>query len=195
MGAQIFTMPVDVETIKEESPFQSGQPVQAQSVGASVITTVNSPGTNPLRQGQGIDNAVSTTQKELRISLDGTSTTYTAANYPALLNASVATLTAANRLEVVAILRGVGQRFLGILNRVDVAASPSAGEFKIDSNNDLVLGEAQNEGTSVELWMLDASDIESTTLVANVPQEIDTRDVMACSVADATFIRLVSGGS
>ena len=83
----------------------------------------------------------------------------------------------------------------GILNRVDVAASPSAGEFSIDSSNDLILGEAQNAGTSVELWMLDASDLTSTTLVADVPQDIDTGEVMSCSVAAATFIRLVSGGS
>lgn len=193
--AQIFTMAQATETYKTESPFQPGQPVQAQSVGAAELYAVNSPGTNPLRQGQGIDNAVSDTQKELRITLDGTSTTYTAANYPALLNASIATLTEANRLEVVAVLRGVGQRFLGILNRVDVAASPSAGEFKIDSSNNLVLGDAGNAGTSVELWMLDASDIENTTFVANVPQEVDTRDVMSCDVADITFIRLVSGGS
>ena len=195
MSSQIFTMNVATETHRIESPFQPGQVAQAQSVGASVITAVNSPGTNPLRQGQGIDNAVSSTQKVLRISLDGTSTVYTAADYPALANASIATLTDANRLLVVAILRGVGQRFLGILNRVDVAASPSAGEFSIDSSNDLILGESQNEGTSVELWMLEASDIESTTLVAGVPVEFDTREVMSCSVEAATFIRLVSGGS
>jgi len=195
MGDQIFTMAQATETYKVESPFQPGQPVQAQSVGAAELYTVNSPGTNPLRQGQGIDNAVSTTQKELRITLDGVSTTYTAVDYPALLNASIATLTEANRLEVVAILRGVGQRFLGILNRVDVLAAPLAGEFSIDGSNDLILGEAYNEGTSVELWMLDAADITNTTFVAGVPQEVDTRDVMSCDVEDITFIRLVSGGS
>lgn len=195
MSDQIFTMPVSTETYKESSPFQPGQPVMAQSVGAAKLYAVNSPGTNPLRQGQGIDNSVSNTQKVLRITLDGVTTTYTAANYPALANASIATLTEANRLEVVGILRGVGQRFLGILNRVDVAASPSAGEFKIDGSNNLVLGEAQNEGTSIELWMLDAADVQNTTFVANVPQAVDTRDVMSCGTAAVTFTRLVSGGS
>lgn len=195
MGDQIFTMAVSTETYKKESPFQSGQPVRAESVGAAELYAVNSPGTNPLRQGQGIDNAVSDTQKELRITLDGVSTTYASSDYPALLNASIATLTEANRLEVVAILRGVGQRFLGILNRVDVAASPSPGEFSIDSSNDLVLGEAYNDGTSIELWMLDAADVENTTFVAGVPQVVDTREVMSCGTAAVTFSRLVSGGS
>ena len=195
MGDQIFTMAQATETYKKESPFQPGQPVQAESVGAAELYAVNSPGTNPLRQGQGIDNAVSDTQKELRITLDGVSTTYASADYPALLNASIATLTEANRLEVVAILRGVGQRFLGILNRVDVLVSPIAGEFSIDGSNDLILGDAYNEGTSIELWMLDAADIENTTFVAGVPQAVDTREVMSCDVADVTFIRLVSGGS
>ncbi len=195
MGDQIFTMAVSTETYKEASPFQPGQPVLAQSVGAAELYTVNSPGTNPLRQGQGIDNAVSDTQKVFRLTLDGVTTTYTAVNYPALLNASIATLTEANRLEVVCILRGIGQRFLGILNRVDVLASPGAGEFSIDGSNDLILGEAQNEGTSVELWMLDAADITNTTFVADVPQEVDTEDVMSCGTAAVTFIRLVSGGS
>jgi hypothetical protein len=195
MGDQIFTMPQDLETYKKESPFQSGQPVRAESVGAAELYTVNSPGTNPLRQGQGIDNAVSDTQKELRITLDGVSTTYAATDYPPLLNASIATLTPANRLEVVCILRGIGQRFLGILNRVNVLAAPGAGEFSIDGSNDLILGEAQNEGTSVELWMLDAADVTNTTFVAGVPQEVDTEDVMSCDVADVTFTRLVSGGS
>ena len=195
MSDQIFTMAQDLETYKEASPFQPGQPVRAESAGAAVLTTVNSPGTNPLRQGQGIDNAVSDTQKVFRLTLDGTTLTYLAADYPALDNASIVTLTAANRLLLVCILRGIGQRFLGILNRVDVAASPGAGEFSVDSNNDLVLGEAQNEGTSVELWMLDAADITSTTFVAGVPQEVDTEDVMSCDVADVTFTRLVSGGS
>ncbi len=188
-------MPIATETYKVESPFQPGQPVRAESVGASVIVAVNSPGTNPLRQGQGIDNAVSTTQKEIRITLDGTTTTFTAVKYPALLNASIATLNDANRLEVVCILRGTGQRFLSILNRVDVAASPSAGEFSIDASNNLVLGDAGNSGTSAEVWMLDAADLTSTTMVAGVPQAIDTGDVMSCSVAAASFTRLVSGGS
>jgi hypothetical protein len=188
-------MAVNTETYKKASPFQSGQPVRAESVGAAVLTTVNNPGTNPLRQGQGIDNAVATTQKVFRLTLDGVSTTYASADYPALDNASIVTLTAANRLEVVAILRGAGQRFLGILNRVDVAASPNAGEFSIDASNDLILGEAYDEGTSVELWMLDAADITSTTFVAGVPQAVDTEDVMSCSVAAVTFSRLVSGGS
>lgn len=195
MSDQIFTMAQATETFKEASPFQSGQPVQAQSAGAAELYTVNSPGTNPLRQGQGIDNAVSTTQKVFRITLDGVATTYTSADYPALDNANIDTLTEANRLRLVAVLRGIGQRFLGILNRVDKAASPGAGEFKIDASNDLVLGESQNEGTSVELWMLDAADITNTTFAANVPQEVDTEDVMSCDVADMTFIRLVSGGS
>ena len=195
MSDQIFTMAVNTETYKNQSPFQPGQPVQASSAGAAVLTAVNSPGTNPLRQGQGIDNAVGNTQKVFRLTLDGTTLTYASADYPALLNASIATLTAANRLEVVAILRGVGQRFLGILNRVNVLASPSAGEFSINASNNLVLGEAYNDGTSVELWMLDAADIASTTFVAGVPQAVDTREVMACSVAAVTFIRLVSGGS
>ena len=195
MSDQIFTMAQDLETYKVASPFQPGQPVHATSAGAAELYTVNSPGTNPLRQGQGIDNAVSDTQKELRITLDGVTTTYTAANYPALLNASIATLTPANRLEVVCILRGVGQRFLGILNRVNVLAAPGAGEFSIDGSNNLVLGEAQNEGTSVELWMLDAADVTNTTFVAGVPQAVDTETVMSCDVADISFIRLVSGGS
>jgi len=195
MSSQIFTMAQDLETYKVESPFQPGQPVQAQSVGAAELYTVNSPGTNELRQGQGIDNAVSNTQKVGRITLDGTTTTYTAVKYPWLSNASIATLTPANRLEVVAVLRGTGARFLGILNRVNVLASPSAGEFSIDASNNLVLGDAGNEGTSVELWMLDAADVTNVTFVAGVPQPVDTQDVMSCDVADVTFIRLVSGGS
>lgn len=195
MSDQIFTMAQATETYKTASPFQPGQPVQAESAGAAELYTVNSPGTNELRQGQGIDNAVSDTQKVGRITLDGTTVKYLKSKYPWLANASIATLTEANRLEVVAVLRGTGQRFLGILNRVNVLAAPGAGEFSIDSNNDLVLGEAQNEGTSVELWMLDAADITNTTFVAGVPQAVDTEDVMSCDVADVTFIRLVSGGS
>lgn len=195
MSDQIFNMATGTETLKTKSPFQPGQPVRAESVGAAELYTVNSPGTNELRQGAGIDTSVSLTQKVGRITLDGTTTTFTVADYPWLANASIATLTEANRLEVVAILRGVGQRFLGILNRIDVAGSPSAGEFRITAANALDLGDAGNAGTSVELWMLDASDITNTTFVAGVPQEVDTEDVMSCDVAVVTFTRLVSGGS
>lgn len=188
------------ETYLVRSPFQPGQPVNAQAaVDATVLRYVNNPGSNPLRQNQGIDNSNGDTQKVLRIALDGTTTQFSSADYPALANAHVdgGVLAEADRLRVVAVKRGVGQEFLGILGRVAASGSPTAAQFKTSGAGPILLdlGDAGNAGEDLELWILDAADIVTeATLDQYLLTEVDTGAVVSVDGGAVTLTKIGQGG-
>jgi Fe-S cluster assembly iron-binding protein IscA len=189
------------ETYLVRSPFQPGQPVNAQSSAASVpVYGVNHPGTNELRQGQGIDNTTADDQKVLRITSDGSTVVFDEDDYPALANAHVdsGSLSEADRLRVVVRTLGVGQEHLSILNRVAASATPSSGEFntsEVSGVITLTIGSAETEGIDYEVWILDADDV---TLEATLDQymltEIDTYAVISVDAGQGETVTLTKIG-
>jgi len=199
--AQTVSVADATETYLVRSPFQPGQPVNAQAaVDATEVYGVNHPGSNPLRQGQGIDNAVSDDQKVLRIGLDGTTVAFDEDDYPALANAHVdgGVLAEADRLRVVVRTLGVGLLHLSILNRVAASATPSAGEFKIleiSGVRTLTIGDAGNSGTDLEIWILDAADVvNAATLTQYMLTEVDTYAVLSVDGGAVTLTKIGQGG-
>lgn len=187
MTDQIIELLPGVEKRIGASPFGEDQPVAAHSAFSTDANLygVNHPGTNHAT-------------KIARIALDGTTTTFNSTDFPLLASAHVdgGSLAEADRLRLVAIIRGVSQRFLKILNRVAASATPAAGEFKSSGAAPITitLGDAENEGASLELWMLAATDIQTSVLDGVGPTQVLAREVFS---ADAPVVlqRLVSGGS
>jgi hypothetical protein len=204
--AQIVAVPVGTEVALGKTPFIPLQPVAAYAAAAATLYGVDHPGTNALRQGQylndgdpktvGIGAENGDTVKYLRLSLSagtqaGSDVTFDSADFPALANADTAAVTDANRLRVVVRVMGTGNRVLSVLNRVTAAADPGAGEFKTSGSTVLTIGEVLvTDGTEIEVWMLDADDIASYSVTANLPNEVLAHGVVSSAGSEVRLERL-----
>lgn len=140
---QIIDIAAATETEVTESPFLVANPLRLiPTVANQVVYGVNLAGRDA-RLGN-----------YQRWEADGVKTTWTADEVVNLANADVATVTAANILRVVAKVNGV------VLHRVDVLATPGAGEFKVQDNagtNEIVFGDTYAAGTLIEVFLAPAA--------------------------------------
>jgi hypothetical protein len=173
-------------------PFGVGQMAIAETSTAScTIYGVNHPGVNTLRQGGGIDTSVSSSIKYQRITLDGSTTSWDEGDYSALANLhdDSGSLTDANRLRVVVREIGVGGIVQSIYKRVqsDTSGGPGAGEFLVKtvsgSGQTLEIGAAGSDGEMIEVWIMDAADIDSTTITEDLATQLTCNDVVVASQA------------
>ena len=184
---QIKTLAVDTEVLLGASPFGVEQPARVKSLGAAVLYGIEHPG-------------IADETRVLRIGGDGTTTQFSSAKYSLLASADVqATITAANRLRVVVLVKGVGNKILSVLNRVGSAATPGAGEFKVSGAGPVLLdvGTAPTDGQVLEVLIMAAADLIQLTggnLTANVPYEIECPRIITCSTAACYLEALNKGG-
>lgn len=192
MSDLIKAVTASTATLLGTSPFLVGDVCAAHIVAGGTIYGVNHPGQNPLRQGitGGIDSSVHSSQKFLRLTLDGSTVSFTEDDYPALANAhdDSGSLTDANRLRIVAREVGVGGTVTGLLKRVqsDTSGGAASGEFLVKDDTGtmtLEIGDAGSDGEILELWLLDAADIDSTTVTAALPTELECSDVIVATGA------------
>lgn len=191
MSDLIKAITASTETQLGTSPFGVGEQCAAHIVGGGTIYGVNHPGSNTLRQGGGIDTSVSTSVKYQRITLDGSTASWDVDDYANLANLhdDGGSLTDANRLRIVVREIGVGGVVTGILKRVqsDTSGGASAGEFLAKdvsgTGMTIEIGDAGNDGEMIEIWMLDAADIDSTTITAALPTLLTCNDVIVATAA------------
>ena len=183
MADSIKEVTASTETLLGTHPFATSQPMAVHVATNATLYSVYHPG-------------VSSATKYFRVTLDGTTTTFSEADYSVLANLhdDGGSLTDANRLRVVARKLGVGGTVTELLARAqsDKSGGPASGEFlvkTVSGNQVLEIGDAGTSGEDLEVWILDAADITSVSVTANLPEETTAQDVVVCTQA-ARLIRL-----
>lgn len=125
--------------------------------------------------------------KRVRITLDGTTTVFHEDDYPELaaLHDDGGALTVATQLRIVVLELGAGDRVLRLLTRVQSDDTPVDGEFLAVDNTgmQLELGDAGNEGTDIQIWVNEATDVGTAALTQYTPNHLYANRVVVADNA------------
>jgi hypothetical protein len=171
MATQITPIAATTVTAIKRSPYMIGNPIHANSVPGATLYGANLPGKD-----------YKYAAKYQAVAGDGSTVAWNSDKIAALLTAHVdsGSLGAADVLRVVVKVNG------SVIQRVASGASPSAGQFKTHTSGGkttLTVGSTYAVGTSIEVFVIDAAGITTTTLVANVPLEIVGTQVVYATAA------------